>query len=256
MSSVRQVGHEDRRIVAVGSRSEIRAGQRGSDAVGTRRGEGGGEPRFAQCVVVGGPGDPVASRRGPLEDEPPSPRSISAERGAGPAVGRERLLGQAVEAVSAEQVGELPARHASAVIAARASAQHGAGTSSAPSGPPSTYTTCESGQLRVRTTTSGSVVGGVLLDVDLAGRDVDEVARRRVDRVLEPGRAPRVARRPRQDVDRRLAVAVMVDPRLVAGRGRHDRRVQPRRADRSAPRSRSTAPCRRAGRRSSAAPPG
>ena len=35
---------------------------------------------------------------------------------------------------------------------------------------------------------------GVLLDVDLAGRDVDEVAGRGVERVLEPGRAPRVAR--------------------------------------------------------------
>ena len=47
--------------------------------------------------------------------------------------------------------------------------------------------------------------------------------------VLEPGRAPRVARLAGQDVDRRLALAVVVDAGLVAGRGRDDRRVQPRR---------------------------
>ena len=72
-----------------------------------------------------------------------------------PSVGN-GALGHARQAVFREQVGERAAR------ASRSRAgmgrQHGAGTSSAPSGPPSMYSTCESGQLRVRTTTSGSVV--------------------------------------------------------------------------------------------------
>ncbi len=74
------------------------------------------------------------------------------ERGAGPAVGREGVLGAELEAVLGQQVEEGPI-----APAPRHGVQQGAGTSSLPSGPPSRYTTCESGQFRVRTTTSGSV---------------------------------------------------------------------------------------------------
>ena len=46
------------------------------------------------------------------------------------------------------------------------------------------------------------------------------------DLVLGARRAPRVAGRPREDVDRRLAIAVVVDARLLAGRGGDEGRVQ------------------------------
>ena len=46
------------------------------------------------------------------------------------------------------------------------------------------------------------------------------------------GRAVGVRRRTGQDVDRRLAVPVVVDPGPVAGRRRHDRRIEPLAADR------------------------
>ena len=76
---------------------------------------------------------------------------------------------------------------------------------------------------------------GVLLDVDLAGRDVDEVAGRGVEAVLEPGRAPRVARRGRTRCRSRSRSRRGDGSRVLSpGRGRHDRRVQPTRPTRGA----------------------
>src|SRR4051794_4798449 len=74
-------------------------------------------------------------------------------------------------------------------------------------------------------------VGRVGLDVDLAGGDVDEIAGRTLETVLHAGRAVGVRRDSREDVDRRLTVAVVVDPGPVAGRRRDDRRVEPNGTD-------------------------
>ena len=57
----------------------------------------------------------------------------------------------------------------------------------------------------------------VLLDMDLAGRDVDEVAGDGIERRLGPGRAERESSEPREDVDRRLARPVVVDAGPAAG---------------------------------------
>src|SRR6185503_8485751 len=62
----------------------------------------------------------------------------------------------------------------------------------------------------------------VLLDVDLARRDVHEVAGRGGHLVLEDGGSPRVPRRPADDVDAGLARPVVMDPGLAAGRRGHD----------------------------------
>src|SRR5882762_9647411 len=92
--------------------------------------------------------DPVDTGGRAFEDEGRAVGSAQpAERGARPAVVRERLLRHIVEPDGREQVAEGPVLPAS---------QHGAGVSALPSGPSSTYTTSESGQLRDRTTTSGS----------------------------------------------------------------------------------------------------
>src|SRR4051812_30070960 len=56
----------------------------------------------------------------------------------------------------------------------------------------------------------------VLLDVDLAGGDVDEIAGPGIERVLNAAGPERVARGPGCDPDRGLAVAVVMDPRLRA----------------------------------------
>ncbi len=85
-----------------------------------------------RVAIAGRPGDPVAVERGPLQDEAPAVGMLEAgERGAGPAVGREVALDGELQPGAGQQVRQ----RAVPPVAHRA--QQGAGTSSAPSGPPS-----------------------------------------------------------------------------------------------------------------------
>ena len=119
----RQVRHQDRDALAIRSRPEIGGDER-FDEVQAAVGD---EP-FAQRDVVRRPDDPVHRRRRSLEDEA-LPSTLQDGQGrAGPAVVGKRRLGDPGEPVGREQLAER----------VRASGpQQGAGTSSAPSGPPS-----------------------------------------------------------------------------------------------------------------------
>ena len=121
-------------------------------------------PRYGLARRIQAPSGPVAARavanhasrsassrvartiqsragRGPLEDEPAIAPIDEAERRARPAVVRERLLGQAVDVVQRQEVGELPARPGSARVEDRGAvtgpAAHRGAVASAPSRPPS-----------------------------------------------------------------------------------------------------------------------
>ena len=119
----RQVRHQDRDALAIRGRPEVGSHER-FDEVQAAVGH---EP-FAQRDVVRRPDDPVHRRRRPLEDEA-IPSTLQDGQGrARPAVVGEWRFGDPGEPVGCEQLAE----------GVRASGpQHGAGTSSAPSGPPS-----------------------------------------------------------------------------------------------------------------------
>jgi hypothetical protein len=119
-----QVRHQHRGHRAVGGRAEVGDPHRSRQLQLPGRDEGLAEP-----VVARRTGDPVHRPRCPLQDERRIAAPEARQPGAGPAVMLEDLLGDAVEAGRGEQVLE---------VASLPAAQHGAGTSPAPSGPPST----------------------------------------------------------------------------------------------------------------------
>ena len=84
-----------------------RYGKRRRRQPGERRAGQGRDPALAKLGVVGGAGDPVDGERGALQDEATAARVLEAgERGAGPAVGRERPLQRELQVVGAEQLVE------------------------------------------------------------------------------------------------------------------------------------------------------
>ena len=120
---VGQVGHQhrDRRAVAPGA-------QVGRDERLREAQPGPGDEPLAQADVARRTHDPVRLGRGPLEDEPRVTAIERGQRRTRPAVVRERDFGDAGQPVLFEELSERPRR---------SGPQHGAGTSSAPSGPPS-----------------------------------------------------------------------------------------------------------------------
>ena len=208
MSSLVRSGieHRDRRAVAAGA--QVRRHERLREA----QPRSGDEP-LAQADVARRTHDPVRLGRRPLEDEPRVTAIQRGQRRARPAVVRERDFGDAGQPVPFEELSERPRR-----LRPSARRRHVVG----PIG-----TAVEIDDVRI-----GAVprqhddqrLGRrrVGLDVDLAGRDVDEVAGPRRHRLLDAGRAPGVVGGAGQDVDRGLAVAVVVDPGL--GRPARSRR--------------------------------
>ena len=91
---VRQVRHQDGDRVAVGRDAEIRRDEWLGESEPAA-----GDQALAQRDVVRRPDDPVRGRRGPLEDEPLVAALERGQRRAGPAVVRERRLGDAGQPV-------------------------------------------------------------------------------------------------------------------------------------------------------------
>ena len=149
-----EVGHEERSAVTVGRHAEARSdeafGQPSRADTEDRP-----RPRLPQVRVVRRPDDPVTGGRRPLEDETLVATIDQLELGPRPAVVDERLTLPARETIVSKEVGELAPIPWPAVR--EFPCQHLAGSSPSGSGSGSMYTTCESGQLRVSTTTSGSV---------------------------------------------------------------------------------------------------
>ena len=145
-----------------------------------------GDQAFAEGDVVRRADDPVHGRGRPLDDEPLVAASDGGQRCARPAVVREGLLGQPGRGRSVEQLSQR--------TVARASAGRGNVVRAVRS-------VVEVDDVRIR-----AVAGQddderlgrrrVRLDVDLAGRDVHEVAGRGVEGVLDAGRAEGVRRAP------------------------------------------------------------
>ena len=151
---VGEVAHQDRRP-AVGRHGRAEVRRRDARVAGRRRAS---PASHASRMPSSRVARTIQSLRGGavLEDEPVAVPLEQPERGPGPAVGRERR-------VRGRHRGRArPAGRRAGARASRSRAcggrQHGAGTSSAPGGPSSRYSTNESGQLRVSTTTSGSIV--------------------------------------------------------------------------------------------------
>ncbi len=151
---VGEVAHQDRGpAVGCHGRAEVR--RRDARVADPRRASRPATPRG--CRRRGSPGRSSRARRTLCLRTNRRPSALEQpERGPGPAVGRERR-------VRRRRRGR--ARRAGRRAGARASrsracggGQHGAGTSWLPGGPSSRYSTNESGQLRVSTTTSGSIV--------------------------------------------------------------------------------------------------
>ncbi len=150
---VGEVRHQDGHAVAVGGRAEVRhhrAGHPREGALGQR-----GEPALAEL-----------GRRGSLARSSRSPAMSASGRICGHRCRRWHVnvapdqpsVGNSCSG-SSSRPNSSGGPATSGPASCRSSGdrgQQGAGTSSAPSGPPSRYTTCESGQFRVRTTTSGS----------------------------------------------------------------------------------------------------
>ena len=158
-SSVDEVAHQDRRP-AVARPRRPRGTHRRADcllAIHARLSTAvAASQRLADVVVAGRPDDPVVRGGARLRTNRSRPRSSGRNVGPGPAVGRERAFGRRRRARAR------PAGRRACARASRSRAcgggQHGAGTSWSPGGPSSRYSTNESGQLRVSTTTSGSIV--------------------------------------------------------------------------------------------------
>src|SRR5213078_365902 len=95
----REVGHEDGDRLSSGADAEVWCDEwlDQSHLVA-------GDDRFAKRDVARGADDPVETRRGALEDEPPIATVESGQRRTGPAVIRERHLGDADEAVPFEEL--------------------------------------------------------------------------------------------------------------------------------------------------------
>ena len=137
----RQVGHQDRGRVAVLGGSQVRRPERLDETEPAR-----GDEALAERVVARVASDPVGRPGRALEDEPLVVALEAGERRARPAVVRERALGQAVEEVLGEQLGQPPARPRRAVIdggrvgrghVGRIRLAHDGGGAAEPSGSPS-----------------------------------------------------------------------------------------------------------------------
>ena len=231
----RQIGHQDRDRVAVRTGPEIGRDQRLDEPhLATRH------DSFAKGDIARGADDPVPRCRGPLQDEPFVAAGDRRQARAGPTVIGEVLLGQPAEPELLEELAERPRSPASA------GSRHVERAVRA---------TVDVDDVRVGAVASHHDaqrlgVRGVRLDVDLAGRDVDEVPGTSVEPALDC-RSARTYSSPPPRRCRSRSRSRRGDGRASGRRGRST--PPPNRAARRRPsgrRWRSSAPCRRAGRSS------